>query len=354
MKSIEYLSISPSDSIKEALLKMDANNCKLLIVIADNEFKGLISIGDIQRVIIKNNNLAVKVAKAMRDTYVVAHDEDNLESIKKSMIELRSEFMPVIDSKGKISKIIFWEDIFPDSQVKPIFKFSLPVVIMAGGQGTRLRPLTYVLPKPLIPINNKTLIEEIFERFHNHGCNDFFVSVNYKADLIAYYLNNQLLPYNINYFQETKPLGTAGSLALLKGKIEDTFFVTNCDILIDQDYAEILDYHRKNKNEITIVAAMKNYPIPYGTLETGNNGKLLNFTEKPELLFKINSGMYILEPHLLNDIPEGQFFHITDLIQKIYERNGNVGVFPITEKSWTDIGNWTEYFKIISQYSPEK
>ena len=137
-------------------------------------------------------------------------------------------------------------------------------------------------------------------------------------------------------------MGTAGSMSLLKGKISETFFVTNCDILIEQDYSEILEYHKVNKNEITIVAALKHFPISYGTIETGENGKLKKLIEKPELTFKINSGMYILEPHLIDEIPVNEFFHITTLIEKVSNRGGNVGVFPVSEKSWKDVGNWSE------------
>jgi NDP-sugar pyrophosphorylase family protein len=140
-------------------------------------------------------------------------------------------------------------------------------------------------------------------------------------------------------------MGTAGSLSLLKGKIKETFFVTNCDILIDQDYSEVLKYHRENKNEITVVATLKHFPIEYGTIETGEDGLLLELREKPEVTFKINSGMYILEPHLIEEIPQNKFFHITQLIEEVKSRGGRVGVFPISEKSWIDIGNWDEYFK---------
>jgi NDP-sugar pyrophosphorylase family protein len=211
---------------------------------------------------------------------------------------------------------------------------------MAGGNGPRLRPLTNVLPKPLIPIGEKTIIEEIFKRFGNHGCNEFFISVNYKAELIEFYLRNQQLPYQLNFFKEENPLGTAGSLSLLNHKINQTFFVSNCDILIEQDYSELLDFHRQNENEITIVAVLKNYPIPYGVIDTGNNGIFLNIQEKPEFTFKINSGMYILEPHLLNEIPINKFYYITQLINKVRDRKGQVGVFPVSEGSWKDIGSW--------------
>lgn len=327
---------------------MDESKRKLLIVLQDNQtFFSLLSIGDIQRAIINNIPLDSSVEKILRDDITVAHKNDNIELVKQRMKTRRNEFMPIIDDTKKIIQVIFWEDLFAERQ--PAIQFDLPVVIMAGGRGSRLKPLTNIIPKPLIPINDKTIIEDIMDRFVEHGCHQFYLSVNYKADMIRYYfddLNN--LEYDIDYFQEDKPLGTAGSLSLLKGKINQTIFVSNCDILIDQDYSEILKYHRENKNDITVVAALKHYPIHYGTIESGNNGQLLELIEKPELTFKINSGMYLIEPHILDEIPDEQFFHITELIVNVMTRGGTVGVFPVSEKSWKDIGDWKEYLKNIA------
>lgn len=344
---IKRLSINPTEAILTAMKLMDDLKRKLLIVISEDKFMGLISIGDIQRALIKNHKLSDTILTIMRNDYITAKPENSIDQIKNLMLKLRAEFMPVVDDEKNLISVYFWEDLFGDSKQKPLFSFNLPVVIMAGGIGSRLKPLTNVLPKPLIPINNKTFLEEIFDRFNYQGCDTFYISVNYKAELIEYYLQQQNLPYLLHYFKEEKPMGTAGSLSLLKGIINETFFVSNCDILIEQDYSEVLKYHRENKNEITIIAALKNYPIAYGTIETGEDGKLLQLIEKPELTFKINSGMYILEPHLLDEIPEKEFFHITHLIEKVKERNGLIGVFPVSEKSWRDVGNWDEYLKIV-------
>ena len=341
--------IGINDSLIVALKKMDALDIKLLIVLEKNKFSGLLSAGDIQRAIILNIPLETSVKEILRPLFKIAHPGDSFDSVKKMMVEFRMELCPVVNENNEIIEVFFWEDIFQEKKRQPASRFNLPVVIMAGGLGSRLKPLTNVLPKPLIPIGEKTILEDIFERFSNHGCNIFHISVNYKADLIEYYIRSQNLAYNFHFFREEKPMGTAGSLSLLKGKINETFFVSNCDILIDQDYSEILEYHRSNKNEITVVAALKHFPIAYGTIETGENGRLLELVEKPELTFKINSGMYILEPHVLKEIPANQFFHITHLIDKILKRNGNVGVFPVSEKSWKDIGNWDDYQHYIQQ-----
>ena len=340
---IKKISISKNESMLSAMKLMDEINRKLLIATNDdNSFFSLVSIGDIQRSIIKNITLETPIYSIVRQDISIAHKSDDIEKLKLRMKTRRNEFMPIVDDLNTIVDVIFWEDLFEGK--RDLKQLDLPVVIMAGGKGSRLKPLTNIIPKPLIPVNDKTIIEDIMDRFIEFGCNSFYISVNYKADMIRFYfetLNNPA--YNINYMFEDKPLGTAGSLSLLKGKIDKTFFVSNCDILIDQDYAEILKYHQENENEITIVAALKHYPIPYGTIKTDVNGRLLELIEKPELTFKINSGMYILEPHVLEQIPENVFFHITDLIEKVMVKNGKVGVFPVSEKSWKDMGSLSEY-----------
>lgn len=346
-KKIDYKgrSINKNATILEAMKLMDQIDQKLLIIAEEQTFLGLLSAGDIQRAIINDKSLDIPVTEITRANIRVASPEDSFQYIKDLMLKFRMELCPVLDEAHNILDIYFWEDIFKEAKPRPQSEFDLPVIIMAGGFGTRLRPLTNVLPKPLIPVGDTTILEQIFKRFNRHGSSRFYLSVNYKADLIEYYLKNQNLPYEIHYFKEEKPMGTAGSLSLLKNSIKETFFVSNCDIIIEQDYSEILEYHRSHKNEITIIAAMKHYPIPYGTIETTAKGKLVSLTEKPELTFKINSGMYILEPHLLDEIPENEFFHITHLIEKIKNRKGNIGVFPVSEKSWKDIGQWDEYLK---------
>lgn len=342
--------ISPNDTLLDGLKKMDTIRRKLLLIHDDFKYIGLLSIGDIQRAIINKIGLDSPVSSIIRKDNIIAQPETTIEEVKKLMLTIRAEFMPVVSTENKLLNVYFWEDLFGKKEIAPANQFNLPVVIMAGGIGARLKPLTNVLPKPLIPIGDKTMLEEIFERFGKYGCNTFYISVNYKAELIEYYLLNQNLPYQLHFFKEETPMGTAGSLSLLKGKINDTFFVSNCDILIEQDYSEILNYHKENNNEITLVAALKHYPIPYGTVKTGKNGQLIELKEKPELTFKINSGMYILEPHLLDEIPDNQFFHITQLIENVKNRNGNVGVFPVSEKSWKDIGNWEEYSSSLFNY----
>ena len=345
---IQAISINISDSILTAFQYMDVTGKKLLLVFDKEHFKGIISIGDIQRAIIKQVDLHQQIESILRENYKYATPQQSLEEIKAIMLQFRMECMPVVDTNGTLKEVIFWEDIMDESFVLCQTPFDLPVVIMAGGKGTRLKPLTNVLPKPLIPVGEKTIIEDIMDRFVDCGSHRFFLSLNYKAEFIQSYLEQQHnADYLLAFFTEDKPLGTAGSLTLLKDKIHETFFVSNCDILIKEDYSQILDYHRENKNELTLVTALKSFSIPYGIVETVADGLLVDIKEKPEVNFQINTGMYVLEPQILQEIPEQSYFNITDLMQKIIHRGGRVGCFPVSEKAWTDIGDWKEYAKFI-------
>ena len=347
IQKIKQLSIHKETTLRDALKQMDEVGHKLLIVIDKHKkFFSLLSIGDIQRAIIANIDLNNPVTVALRENIKVANENEDIEQVKNDMKIRRNEFMPVLYNNGTIKEILFWEDLYTvNERIRPL-PSGIPVVIMAGGKGTRMKPLTNVLPKPLIPLNEKSIIEDIMDRFGAYNVQDFFISLNYKADFIQNYLETHTdVPFQLHFFREEKPLGTAGSLYLIKNKIKNTFFVSNCDILIDQDYTEVYQYHKKNNNLLTVFGAVKNYYIPYGTLKIGKNGALLNLDEKPEIEFLVNSGVYILEKEVLEWIPSETFFNITDLINLLINKNKKVGVFPVSDKSWVDMGNWDEYIK---------
>lgn len=340
---INQRSIAPFSTLLDAFKVMDQLGVKLLLVIENDKYMGLLSSGDVQRAILGGKSLERQVVECMRSNARIADPNMSVESLRSMMLEHRMEFCPVVDEYGRLLDVHFWEDHFETSVPHPSRTFDLPVVIMAGGKGTRMRPITHVLPKPLIPIKEKTMLEEIIDRFSRFGTDQFYVSVNYKSGLIRYYFDQLGLKQNVDFFEESKPLGTAGSLSLLNGKISSTFFVSNCDILIEDDYGAILDYHEQNDNEITIVGAVKTYEIPYGTLDVAENGLLQSLQEKPSSTVLINSGMYILEPHLIKEVPSDTLFHITDLIGQLMNEGRKVGVYPVSDGSWVDMGNWVEY-----------
>ncbi len=348
----EDLFIAYDQTILEAIRQMDRIKRKLLIVVKGKKFYSLLSIGDIQRAIIKGVAFDNPIDKILRNKnkIKVAKTSDDLKTVKDTMLRFRTEFMPVINEDNDIVKILYWDEIIGLDEEKIKEKIDLPVVIMAGGRGTRLKPLTNIIPKALVPLGDKPIIQMIIENFVEIGCTNFFLSVNYKKEMIKQYFKNlHDVRYQVEYIEEEKPLGTAGSLFLLKSRINSTFFVTNCDVLIDQDYREVYKYHKDNRNELTIVSALHHYEIPYGILETENDGLLKQISEKPQITFQINTGLYVLEPHLLNEIPENTFLHITDLIENIKKRQGRIGVFPVSEKSWIDIGKWQAYQELFNK-----
>ena len=349
-EKIKKLAITSTYSLLGALQKMDKEVVKSLLVLDGNKFITLISIGDIQRAIIKNLSLEEKVVNVSRKEIKFAHIYDDITDIKNRMMHYRMECMPVVNDEDILQDIYLWEEFFGEEQKVKQLPASIPVVVMAGGFGSRLKPLTNVIPKPLIPINDKTILEVILDKFTAIGLKKFFFTVNYKHEMIRFYFDTLPVKYDIDYVLEAKPLGTAGSLSLIKDKIKTTFFVTNCDIIINDEYADIYDYHKSNGNLLTIVASLKHLRIPYGTIESGENGELLELKEKPELTFLINTGMYILEPEVLDYIQEDAFIHITEIIERIKNSGKKVGVYPVSEKSWTDIGEWSEYQTIIDKY----
>lgn len=350
-KDFKELCISKDATMLQAMEQMDRVGHKLLMAYDGEQFCGLLSIGAIQRAIVRGVSPRSLISEILPEKIVVCAANDDETKIKAEMLRCRAEYMPIVD-KGRIADVVFWEDMFGEDMGIGVSakRYDLPVVVMAGGEGTRLRPLTNILPKPLLPIGKKTIIETIMDRFVEIGCRQFFISVNYMADTVERYLKEHNDGrYNLSFFREHMPMGSGGSLSLLKGKINETFFFTNCDNILKQDLSEIVDVHRQNKNEMTVVAAVKAMKLPYGNLVVGDDERVVNVEEKPEFLFRVNTGVYVMESHLLNDVPGDRYFPITDLMNIIIRRGGRVGCFPITDGSWCDIGNWEDYTKVLGR-----
>lgn len=348
IEKIKYRAISPSFSLLDAMKQMDELKVKTLFILQDEHFEGIITLGDIQRAIIKGISLKEPVGRILDKNKIYGHISEGEGAIKEKMRRMRAEVMPILDENGELVDVWFWQNYFTNAELTQREKINLPVVIMAGGKGTRLKPITNVIPKPLVPVGDKTILEVIMDQFEGIGCHKFYMSVNYKADMMKYYLSQLDHKYDIEFFMEDKPLGTIGSVSLLKGKITTPFFVSNCDSINEQDYRDVWDYHVENHNDLTIVTMVKTFKIPYGVIETGEDGLMTALSEKPELTYQVNTGVYILNPSCIDEIPEGEFFHITHLMEKIKARGGRVGCFPVSEHAWKDMGEWPEYLKMIN------
>jgi len=350
--NFDKLIIEDNKTIKEALIKIDQGAKKNVFVVnSENEMIGMISDGDIRRWILKNGDLYDKIDRIINRNPKFIYVTDGWDDAKDLMLKYSIDIIPVIDEEKHISNIIVWEDLFKKGEKQVLKKINLRVVIMAGGKGTRLDPFTRVLPKPLIPLGDKPIIEVIMDKFAEFGMTSFFISVNHKAKMIKAYFEDCNADYSISYIDEDKPLGTAGALKFLSGKIDTPFFVSNCDVLVKDNYAEIYEFHKKGKFDLTIVASMQHHTIPYRVCAIGENGNLKQITENPQYDFLVNTGMYVLEPSVLKFIPENTFFHITDLIGVLQQNNMKVGVYPVSEQSWIDIGQLDEYKKHFDMFN---
>ena len=348
LEKIQNRTIQYDTTVIQSLKRMDEVKVKMLFVFKEEKFISILTIGDIQRAIIRGAEMSQSVMSIIDLNKKFASPADTRESIREKMMALRAECMPVVDEEGNLVDVYFWKDMFKHTEAQKREKIDLPVVIMAGGKGTRLKPITNVIPKPLVPVGDKTILEVIMDQFEEIGCKKFYMSVNYKADMMEFYFSQLDHKYDIEFFMEDKPLGTIGSVSLLKGKITTPFFVSNCDSINEQDYRDVYDYHVNNNNDMTIVTMIKSFKIPYGVIETGEDGLMVSLKEKPEHTYMVNTGVYILNPSLIDEIPEGEFFHITHLMEKVKSRGGRVGCFPVSEDAWKDMGEWKEYLKMIN------
>ncbi|MBS1492826.1 MAG: CBS domain-containing protein [Bacteroidetes bacterium] len=338
--------------IKDAISMLDKAGERILFVVDDNEsLYGSISDGDIRRWILSEGNMDLTAEKVCFKNPTFAYENYDIEEIKKVILDLRISAIPVLDKDKRIIDILFWNNIF-DLHEHKSFKTKLTnsVVIMAGGKGSRLDPFTRILPKPLIPIGEKAVIEIIIDKFFiENDIRNFYLTLNHKAKIIKSYFEELAPEYNVEYVVEDKPLGTAGSMKLLNKKFSEPIFITNCDIIIDCDYASFVEFHKNKGFDLTIAASFKKYKIPYGICEIENGGELTKINEKPEYDYLVNTGMYVINPDTINFIPEDKYFDMTDFIEAIKNNGGKVGVYPISENSWIDTGEWTEYKKAVER-----
>ena len=344
------LLINNNSTIKEALHLISKEGVRCLIV-TDTKKKmlGTLSEGDLRRSILKEFNLNNKIKFLYKkNPRFFFEDEIDNKMIKKLFLKEKLDLIPIIDQKKKIVKVIFWNDIFNKSLLKK--KYNVDVVIMSGGKGKRLLPFTEVLPKPLIPIKDKPVISHIIDNFKDQGFGKMKVIVNYKADVLKAYLSQYKKNDKINIFHEKSPLGTAGGLYLLKNNASKNFFVSNCDILTNFSYKDLLDFHSESKNDFTLVASTKNFPIPYGVCELKKKGTLKKIKEKPNLDFLVSIGLYLMDKKILSLIKKDSFLDMSDLINKLQLKKYKVGVFPIDDSSWTDVGEWSKYEQTLKSY----
>lgn len=347
-KQLKSLFISTCTSIKESMQKLNETAEKILFIV-DNESKliGTLSDGDIRRGLMHGMSFTDPVEIVMRRDYISLPSGllDLKQQARPLMIRNKIEQIPILDLDSKVIDVALWTDVFGEkNEEKKQSVYSNQIVIMAGGRGTRLDPFTEILPKPLIPIGKKSVIEIIMEKYLRYGFHRFIYTLNYKKEYIKLFLKERAFPYDISWVEEDDFLGTIGGLTLLREKIEDTFFVTNCDSVLELDFDNVLAWHKENGAVITIIGCHNEVKIPFGVLKLSNGG-LESILEKPVHDVIINTGVYILEPRVLDYLAPGIRMDMNELIQTVAEKE-KVCVYPIY-KGWFDIGQWAEYKKNV-------
>lgn len=346
---ISSITVSEEISLREAMQRLSETALRILFVAEkDGKLIGTITDGDLRTAIIDGMGLDISVSKVMNRNFKwVSSDSANyLEEARHLMLAHKIEQIPIL-KEGLLKDIVLLTDIFGGEEEETP-KVLLPnrIVIMAGGKGTRLDPFTKILPKPLIPLGDKPIIEIIMGKFYRYGFHKFLFTLNYKKEYIKMFLKeSDFTNYEIGWVEEATFMGTAGSLSMLKGNLDDTFFVSNCDIILDADYADILRWHKSHNALITVVGCHKAVSIPYGILNI-ENGYLKDMTEKPGFDFIINTGVYVIEPSVIELIGGGHM-DMNTLIE-LAVKQGNVSVYPVHE-GWFDTGQWEEYRRSLDK-----
>lgn len=351
--SITPFLIPGTNTLRQAMEQLEKTEEKILFVVdEESRLVGSLTDGDIRRWILSDGDLKAAVLRVCNCNPFVVQDGFRIEQVCATMLEGNFDCVPVVDRSRRIVQLLFWKQVFQGGGAsKPKHRLGLPVVIMAGGQGTRLAPFTSVLPKPLIPVGDRTVIETIIDQFLPYGLDRFHLSINYKSKIIKSFFEELAPSYTVTYLEEREPRGTAGALRGMRNAESENLIVTNCDIIVKADYAELVAFHTANNYDLTLVAALKDYRIPYGVCELQKSGSLAQITEKPQYSFLVNTGMYLVRRDRLNLIPEEARCDMTDLIAKIKSTDGRIGVFPVGENAWIDLGEWSEYRKALDALS---
>lgn len=345
--------IDEKATITLALKKLKISGNKCLVVLDKNKILlGTLTDGDLRKKIILSGNTKGNIKKIYnRNPHVI--NEKKLHTQKKKIISLfvkkKLSLIPIIKDKKKFVRVLSYENFIKKEKKFKKSKITCPIVIMAGGKGTRLKPFTNILPKPLMPIKDKTVIEKIILGFKDQGFKNFIITINYKAEILKAYFKELKLNVNIKIFQEKNPLGTVGGIAHLKN-LSDEFILTNCDNIYNFEYSEMLKFHKKNQNDLTICSTLKKIKIPFGVCEI-SNGYLNKIIEKPKFNFIANSGIYIVNKRILKLIKKNERLEMDKFLSLLLSKNKKVGSFQINQDQWHDTGQWNELKKTIEKYS---
>jgi dTDP-glucose pyrophosphorylase len=338
MKNIEKIKISAKSTIKEALRAINSGAVKIaLIVNDDNQLLGTLSDGDIRRVLLRSKTLDDTIEGIYSRNPIIAYERHSGEELLRLCSMNRVSHVPIVGDDKQIIDLFFLDE-------ELLKEYENTVVLMVGGLGKRLRPLTDNTPKPMLKVGGKPILQTIIEGFSKHGFTNITMCLGYKSSVIQdFFQDGSRFGVNIDYIVEDQRMGTAGALTLLKKKPNKPFFVMNGDLLTNVNFEQMLDFHGLNNSQATMCVREYEIEVPYGVVSIkGDN--ICSIKEKPIHSFFVNAGIYLLEPECIDLIPESEFYDMTSLFEQLIVENNKTVSFPLQEY-WLDIGNHSDFSK---------
>ena len=342
---LDQLIITTDMSIEQAMQRIDQGACKTVFLVQDGVLKGTLTDGDVRRFLLRGGSIKENVAQVV-NYHPKFFYEDSIESSQEFMSKHVLTALPVVDEHMKLLRI----DRLNDTSIHRDIPADVPVIMMAGGLGTRLKPYTEIIPKPLIPIGPKTIAEHILDRFEAYNCKRFYMILNYKKSLIEAYFKDIATYEGLGFVEEPFFMGTAGGIGLLKEQCKEDFFLVNCDIIVESDYYHIWKEHCERGNIVSMVSARKTISVPYGTVEADDGGRVTKLVEKPQLVYNVNTGMYLCNSKIFEYLDNNEKIDMPDLILRCIAAGERVGQVVIEENHWYDMGQPDELENMKKQF----
>tara|TARA_Y100001960_G_scaffold312644_1_gene374617 strand:+ start:350 stop:1390 length:1041 start_codon:yes stop_codon:yes gene_type:complete len=346
MQNLSSILLKATDSLEVVIYTLQKGGLRIVMVVDDDsKLLGIITDGDLRRALLEHNDMNTKASEIMNSKPFVASEKESKEFILEKMRKENILAVPILDSKGIVKSL---ETIH--EMIKRPF-IDNPVILMAGGYGKRLRPLTEETPKPLLKIGSEPILETIIKRLSDFGLHNYYISTHYKSDKIKdYFEDGSKWGVNIDYIDEKDPMGTAGALTLLPPNFSNLpVIVMNGDLVTDLNFHSLLENHDQSESDITVCVVEYDFQVPYGVVEV-KKSKVKKIIEKPKHKFFVNAGVYIINPGVIDTLPDSNFMEMTDFLQERTDIKDGINIFPIFEK-WLDIGRISEYKKVNNEKS---
>lgn len=339
MSDWRKLALSEGASVRQAIERIDAGGMQIALVVSpDDRLLGTISDGDVRRGILRGVALDAPAASIMNRTPTVARPGEDRDALIATMRARQLHRIPVLDAAGRLTGLEALDELILPAERDNI------VVLMAGGLGARLRPLTEDTPKPMLTIGKRPILETILLNFMEHGFRRFYVSVNYKAEMVTeHFGDGSRWGAEIRYLRESKRMGTAGAIGLLPESPKSPIIVMNGDLLTKVNFSSLLDFHRDHRAAATMCVREYDMQVPYGVVKLDDH-RLLAVEEKPIQRFFVNAGIYVLSPETVAMIPRGEAYDMPALFATLVDDRKETAVFPIREY-WLDIGHLADLEK---------